>query len=75
MQLRVCLVTPFAWSQPHEVNEHVDAVAGELRGLGHQVTVLAPRPRASTSARAAARSSAALPDVIALGPALPISRR
>jgi hypothetical protein len=76
MQLRVCLVTPFSWSQPHEVNEHVDAVAGELRGLGHQVTVLAPSNRAvdlREGRRALQREL--LPDVVALGPALPISRR
>src|SRR5438094_766564 len=47
MALRICLVTPFAWSQPHDVNEHVAGVAGELRALGHAVTVLAPSTRAS----------------------------
>jgi predicted metal-dependent phosphoesterase TrpH len=76
MQLRVCLVTPFSWSQPHEVNEHVDAVAGELRGLGHQATVLAPSNRAvdlREGRRALQREL--LPDVVAIGPALPISRR
>src|SRR5207237_640770 len=46
MGLRVCLVTPFAWSQPHDVNEHVAGVAAELRALGHAVTVLAPSNRA-----------------------------
>ena len=29
MGLRICLVTPFAWSQPHDVNEHV---AGRREG-------------------------------------------
>jgi predicted metal-dependent phosphoesterase TrpH/glycosyltransferase involved in cell wall biosynthesis len=47
MGLRVCLVTPFAWSRAHDVNEHVDGLARELRKLGHQVTVLAPSTRAS----------------------------
>jgi predicted metal-dependent phosphoesterase TrpH len=76
MQLRVCLVTPFSWSQPHEVNEHVDAVARGLRGLGHQVTVLAPSNRAvdlREGRRALQREL--LPDMVALGPAMPISRR
>jgi predicted metal-dependent phosphoesterase TrpH len=76
VQLRICLVTPFAWSQPHEVNEHVDAVARELRGLGHHVTVLAPSNRARDlreGRRALQREL--LPDVVAIGPALPISRR
>ena len=35
-------MTPFAWSQPHDVNEHVAGIAKELRALGHTVTVLAP---------------------------------
>src|SRR5438067_11482634 len=76
MSLRICLVTPFAWSQPHELNEHVDAVGHELRGLGHHVTVLAPSNRARDlrdGRRALQREE--LPDVVAIGPALPISRR
>src|ERR687883_610886 len=47
MSLRVCLVSPFAWSQPHDVNEHVAGVAAALRRLGHHVTVLAPSTRAA----------------------------
>ena len=35
--MHVCLVTPFAWSQPHEVNDHVGGIAAELRRLGHTV--------------------------------------
>jgi len=111
--LRVCLVTPFAWSRPHDVNEHVDGLARELRALGHEVTVLAPSTRtadlvagrralldgaeaplvgADQKGRADMRGAAAKPGltgatsgrdarrraepgVIALGPALPVSRR
>ena len=74
--LRVCLVTPFSWSQPHDVNEHVAGVAKALRALGHEVTVLAPSNRAAEliAGRKALRDGASA-DVIALGPALPISRR
>jgi len=76
MALRICLVSPFAWSQPHDVNEHVDGVARELRGLGHSVTVLA----SSNRAKELAAGRRALLDgldaeVVALGPAMPISRR
>ncbi len=74
--LRICLVTPFAWSQPHDVNEHVQGVASKLRALGHSVTVLAPSQRASdllAGRRALAEGTDA--DVIAVGPAVPISRR
>jgi predicted metal-dependent phosphoesterase TrpH len=74
--MRICLVTPFAWSQPHDVNDHVAGVSGALRSLGHQVTVLAPSTRAAdllAGRRALARGEAA--DVIAVGPAVPVSRR
>jgi len=76
MGLRICLVTPFAWSQPHDVNEHVAGVAEELRKLGHVVTILA----SSNRARDLAAGRRALLDgldteVVALGPAVPISRR
>src|ERR671931_2535391 len=76
MSLRVCLVSPFAWSQPHDVNEHVAGVAEGLRRLGHHVTVLAPSTRAADllAGRRALLDGAAA-DVIALGPALPVSRR
>jgi predicted metal-dependent phosphoesterase TrpH/glycosyltransferase involved in cell wall biosynthesis len=76
MGLRVCLVTPFAWSRPHDVNEHVAGIARELRELGHDVTVLAPSTRAAdliAGRRALLDGGAG--DVIALGPAVPISRR
>jgi len=76
MALRVCLVTPFSWSQPHDVNEHVAGLAAGLRKLGHSVTVLAPSGRAAdllAGRRALAKGREA--EVIAVGPAVPISRR
>jgi predicted metal-dependent phosphoesterase TrpH/glycosyltransferase involved in cell wall biosynthesis len=76
MALRICLVTPFAWSQPHDVNEHVTGIARELRELGHSVTVLAPSNRASDLAAGRRALLDGLDDqVVALGPAVPISRR
>jgi predicted metal-dependent phosphoesterase TrpH/glycosyltransferase involved in cell wall biosynthesis len=76
MRLRVCLVTPFAWSQPHDVNEHVAGIARELRALGHTVTILAPSNRAADllAGRRALRDGGEA-DLIALAPALPVSRR
>jgi predicted metal-dependent phosphoesterase TrpH len=69
-------VTPFSWSQPHDVNEHVAGLADGLRRLGHTVTVLAPSSRASELlAGRRALQDGMEADVIALGPALPISRR
>jgi predicted metal-dependent phosphoesterase TrpH/glycosyltransferase involved in cell wall biosynthesis len=74
--LRICLVTPFSWSQPHDVNEHVGGLAGGLRELGHSVTVLAPSGRAADLlAGRRALQDGLEADVIALGPTLPISRR
>src|ERR671930_321244 len=76
MSLRVCLVSPFAWSQPHDVNEHVAGVAAALRRLGHHVTVLAPSTRAAALlAGRRALLDGADADVIALGPAVRVSRR
>src|SRR2546423_15435057 len=74
--MRLCLVTPFSWSQPHDVNEHVAGVADELRTRGHAVTVLA----SSNRAKELAAGRRALLDgldaeVVVLGPAVPISRR
>src|SRR3954447_25593653 len=74
--MRICLVTPFAWSQPHDVNEHVAGVAGGLRALDHEVTVVAPSTRAGdllAGRRALLKGERA--DVIAVGPAIPISTR
>src|SRR5437868_11603157 len=76
MALSVALVTPFAWSQPHDVNEHVDGLARELRARGHRVTVLAPSNRArELAAGRRALLNGLDADLVALGPAVPISRR
>lgn len=81
MRLRVCLVTPFAWSQPHPVNDHVAGAAAELRRRGHDVVVLAPSGRATELAagrralRRLLREGTPLEGVVAVGPALPVSRQ
>jgi predicted metal-dependent phosphoesterase TrpH len=75
MALRVALVTPFAWSLPHDVNDHVAGLAAELRARGHGVTVLAPSNRArDLAAGRRTLASGADAELIALGPAVPISR-
>jgi predicted metal-dependent phosphoesterase TrpH/glycosyltransferase involved in cell wall biosynthesis len=75
--VRIALVTPFAWSQPHDVNEHVDGLAHELRRRGHAVTILAPSNRARDLAagRRALLGTFEDEELIAIGPAVPISRR
>ncbi len=74
MALRICLVTPFSWSQPHDVNEHVSGVAVALRRRGHTVTIVAPSTRASDlleGRRALQRG--VVGDVVAIGAAMPTS--
>src|SRR4029450_4300836 len=75
------MVTPFAWSQPHPVNEHVRAASDELRRRGHEVVVLAPSNRAVELAqgrralkRLGARA-APLSGVVPRPPAVPVSRK
>src|SRR6266702_5264075 len=76
MGLRICLVTPFAWSQPHDVNEHVAGIARELRKLGHAVTVLASSNRArDLAAGRRALMNGLNAELVVVGPAVPISRR
>jgi predicted metal-dependent phosphoesterase TrpH len=74
--LRICFVTPFAWSQPHAVNVHAEGAAAALRRLGHEVTVLAPSTRRrDLQAGRRALERGVDEDVIAIGPSVPVSRR
>ncbi len=69
-------MTPFSWSQPHDTNEHVAGAAAALRALGHEVTVIAPSGRRAdllAGRKALARGTSS--EVIAIGPAVPVSRR
>jgi predicted metal-dependent phosphoesterase TrpH/glycosyltransferase involved in cell wall biosynthesis len=76
VSLRICFVTPFAWSQPHEVNVHVEGTAAALRRLGHEVTVLAPSSRArDLLAGRRALERGVVEGVVAVGPSVPLSRR
>ena len=76
MSLRICLVTPHAWSVPHDTNEHVAGVADALRGRGHAVVVLAPSSR-STELLAGRRAlqTGELDGVVAISRAVPVSPR
>jgi predicted metal-dependent phosphoesterase TrpH/glycosyltransferase involved in cell wall biosynthesis len=81
MGLRICMVTPFSWSQPHPVNEHVAGAASELRTLGHEVVILAPSNRARELAagrralRRLVHDGDPLTGVVTLGPTVRVSRR
>ena len=74
MGLRVCLVTPFSWSQPSDVNEHVRGAADALRRRGHTVTVVAPSSRAKDllDGRRSLQKGV-VGDVVAIGAAVPRS--
>ena len=80
MSLRVCLVTPFSWSQPHGVNDHVAGAAEALRGLGYEVCILGPSNRAGELAagrralRRLEERDEPLDGFVALGPAIALPR-
>ena len=40
--VRVALVSPYSYTYPGGVGRHVEALAQELTGLGHEVRLLAP---------------------------------
>ena len=40
--MRVALVSPYSWTYPGGVTRHIEALAAELVGAGHDVRVLAP---------------------------------
>jgi len=73
--MRICLVTPFSWSQHHPVNENVAGIAAALRKRGHHVTVLAPSNRAAVSRRPTALERGEDANFIAVGTAIPVTRR
>ena len=76
MPLRLCLVTPHAWSVPHDTNEHVEGVADALRARGHEVVVLAPSLRsAELLAGRRALQAGELEGVVAVSRAVPVSPR
>lgn len=80
MALRVCLVTPFTWSQRHEVNEHVAGAAEALRSRGHEVAILAPSNRSADLAEGRrklrrAQEGEPLDGLVVLGPAIPVATR
>jgi predicted metal-dependent phosphoesterase TrpH/glycosyltransferase involved in cell wall biosynthesis len=76
VSLRICLVTPHAWSVPHDTNEHVAGVADALRARGNAVVVLAPSSR-STELLAGRRAlqTGELDGVVAISRAVPVSPR
>jgi phosphatidyl-myo-inositol alpha-mannosyltransferase len=70
--MRVALVSPYSYTYPGGVGRHVEALAQELTGLGHEVRLLAPYDPDDRLARVLHRGASPqprpLPDhVISLG--------
>ena len=70
--MRVALVSPYSWTYPGGVTRHIEALAEELLGTGHDVRVLAPHDPDDRLARlwhrGARPAARALPDyVVPLG--------
>jgi phosphatidylinositol alpha-mannosyltransferase len=40
--VRIALISPYSWTYPGGVTRHIEALAGELRTLGHDARILAP---------------------------------
>ena len=69
-------MTPYAWSVPHDTNEHVAGVADALRERGHAVVVLAPSSRSvDLLAGRRALQTGELEGVVAVSRAVPVSPR
>jgi phosphatidyl-myo-inositol alpha-mannosyltransferase len=40
--MRIALVSPYSWTYPGGVTRHIEALAGQFRGAGHDVRVFSP---------------------------------
>jgi phosphatidylinositol alpha-mannosyltransferase len=56
--VRIALVSPYSWTYPGGVTRHIEALAGELRRLGHEARILAPFDPDDALARALHRGAA-----------------
>jgi phosphatidylinositol alpha-mannosyltransferase len=59
--VRVALVSPYSWTYPGGVTRHIEALAGELRRLGHEARILAPFDPDDALARRLHRGAAPQP--------------
>lgn len=70
-KLKICLVSPYAWTSFWGVNRHIGGLAAELAATGHDITIVAPSENREEAriirrqARAARRSARGTSD---LGP-------
>ena len=71
--LRICLVTPFAWSQPHEMNEHVAGSRSAPRTRGQRRRARAVLALGDLLAGRRALQRGELDGVVAVARALPVS--
>src|SRR3954447_14012557 len=71
-RMRIALVSPYSWTYPGGVTRHIEALAEEFIGRGHDVRVLAPYDPPDRKSRILHKGAAAqareLPDyVVPLG--------
>jgi len=62
--MKVCLVSPYDFTHPGGVTEHVRHLAGELRRRDHEVTILAPS--------AHVRDVESIPGFVRIGRSVPV---
>jgi phosphatidylinositol alpha-mannosyltransferase len=55
--VRIALVSPYSWTYPGGVTRHIEALAEELRAVGHDARILAPFDPDDTLARAMHRGA------------------
>jgi phosphatidyl-myo-inositol alpha-mannosyltransferase len=57
LPVKVALVSPYSWTYPGGVTRHIEALAGELAAVGHEVRVFAPFDADSRRTRLAHRGA------------------
>jgi glycosyltransferase involved in cell wall biosynthesis len=52
---KIGMLTPYAWTEPGGVNQHIDALATRFTAMGHRVTIIAPSDERAKVKEARAR--------------------
>jgi phosphatidylinositol alpha-mannosyltransferase len=71
--VRIALVSPYSWTYPGGVTRHIEALAEELRAVGHEARILAPFDPDDTLARAMHRGARPQPMPLPAG-VVPLGR-
>jgi phosphatidylinositol alpha-mannosyltransferase len=71
--VRIALVSPYSWTYPGGVTRHIEALAEELRAVGHEARILAPFDPDDALARAMHRGARPQPMQLPAG-VVPLGR-